>query len=170
MMLVVEHALHPRGLVHLEHVDRRERHIVVLEHQAPTDRFTEPLPRVGPPPQGGFAVAVDAADMDHQHRLRPALHQVEHLGLRGKVPHAFLRQVVAGGVEHDELRRMEAETHVGIPRQPADARQVARTLTDHAVELRHVRMGGVGRHVRGHAIHVNAVGAQVVDHAADVAE
>ena len=48
--------------------------------------------------------------------------------------------------------------------------QIARGLLHHVVKLRHVRVGGVGREVRPHAVHVDSVLAQVRDHIAQVAE
>ena len=59
-----------------------------------------------------LAVAIGAADMDHQHGFRPEFHQVQHLGLGGQVPDALLDQVRIGAVQHDELRGVERQADV----------------------------------------------------------
>ena len=109
-------------------------------------------------------VVVDAADMGDHDGLVVLLHPIEHLGLAREVPDALPRQLRIGRVEEHVLRRVEGQADIVGPCLGPEGSQFRVAFGDHAVELRHVGMGGVGRDVRRKAVHVEPLGPEVVQH------
>ena len=87
-MLVIEDQPHAGVLMNPQHVGGAEPDVVVFEHKRRCTGSGSVAHGLHPTAAACRPVAVGAADMNHQDRFGTKLHQVEHLGLRGQVPHA----------------------------------------------------------------------------------
>ena len=166
-VLVIEDAAHARPLVDPQHVRGREADVVILQHQASADMLGALLPPLNPACAARLVIVVHPADMRDHHRLVVELHPVQHLGLARQIPDAFPRQLGVGRVQQDILRRVEGQADVVGARLGAERAQFRITVGHHGVELRHVGMRGIGRDVRRQPVHVEPLGAQIIEHAVE---
>lgn len=163
-MLIVEDAAHPRPLLNPQHIGGGEAQIVILQYQPGADMIRALLPSLDPAGAARLAIVIDATDMGDDHRLRVQPHPVEHLRLAGEIANAPRRQPGIGRVEQDILRGVEGQADVERAGLGAERPQFRIALRDHVMELRHVGMGGVGRDVRGQAVHIEPLRREIVEH------
>jgi hypothetical protein len=65
---------------------------------------------------------------------------------------------------------MEGQPQVHLARFSADGGKLCPAFAHHVVELRHVRMRGIGRQIRRHPVHVDPVPLQMVKDAVQILE
>ncbi len=170
MVLVVPDAFDAGGVVDFEDVGGGEADVVILEHKAAAHGLGEAGPGADPSLAAAFPIAVGAANVDDEDGFGAGFHAVEDVGLGFEVGHGFLGEGFVFAVEDDELGGVEGEADVGLAGETADVREVGGGLTDDGMELRHVGVGGVGSEVGRHAVHVDAVLAEVPEDVAEIAE
>jgi hypothetical protein len=169
-VLVVEDEAYARFAVNPERVGGAETDVVVLENEAGPRVLGQGAPSFDPTRCARTAVAVAAADMDHDDGLVPEFHAVEDLGLTGDIGDALADQHRVGAVQDHILRGVEGKPQVEFAGLASDCSEVGIGVPHHGVELRHVRVGRVGREVRRHAVHADIVPHQIVEDLVEILE
>lgn len=108
-------------------------------------------------------VFADSADVEHDHRLGPQAHRLQHRGLQLDVRGGGGAHALVLGVQHRVLAWMEGEAKVRRPGSRAKRRQRRPAFLDLTVEAIYLGMAAVGDEARGHSVHPHVLRPEVVE-------